>query len=1249
MNYDFETLNPESFQEFCQALIVREYPNAQCLPVGQRDGGRDALVYFVGGSGTEKFIVFQVKYVRKPMAKTDTHKWLTEILEEEVPKIKKLIPKGASQYILLTNVAGTSYPDSGSIDTAHKLITDSTTIPSQCWWREDLARRLDAYPEIKWSYPSLLSSGELLRYLLESGLTEDVDRRISAIRSFLRDQFQKEKEVRFKQVELQNQLLDLFIDVPLELRSGPRKATRRLEWELQQFQGEDDGPENLSEEKPLYGAAGVFLNGNFQERLNKVVLEGAPGQGKSTVVQYICQIHRRKILGEPMDIDGIPSSFKEIPVRLPFKVDLRDYSLWLSGRNPFSVAADSLPNSWNKSLESFLAAQVEDGSGGALFTVSDLHAVCRISSVLLVLDGLDEVAGIGSRKEVVDEVNRAINRLYENTQSLQSIITSRPTAFSNSAGFSDTEFIFCELNSISRPLIDEYAGRWIRARRLGQLEAADVRKILRVKLDQPHLRELARNPMQLAILLSLIHTRGSSLPDKRTALYDAYTELFFSRESEKSPIVREHRDLLIDIHRFLAWTLHGQAELSETSGIISEESLQALVRSYLESEGYDPELTEQLFTGMVERVVALVSRVQGTFEFEVQPLREYFAARHLYETAQYSPVGEAKNGTLPDRFDAISRNFYWLNVTRFYAGCYNKGELPSLVDRLEELSKDENFKLTRHPQELAATLLSDWVFAQHPKSMRALVALLLDGVGLRNMLLGTSRRVRRQASLVLPKGSGKEELINKCFSALCNGVPRDYSQIITDVVSENATRTESREHWLPIVKGMNGRKRTQWFEYGANLGVLSTLSNLEIDDLLSDQPDDPIRLKHLLHGGQRSYLEATESRFTSIVDAILSHQVSSYRLRGKGTSQFDVLSLCVDSYPLDIAFEYGEQFPMHELFERYRVREGNIVGLINDCPVGPYNVCQKIKRLSDIYVEQIELGADEWSTSITPWDRIVETGREIFGERWAFTCFANFAAGIKNRQEKCEDAANLLDHELSLCRRIRFARLKSGSPNWFAKCLEESKTEQELIFVLLIILSWSGPETLKKLVDHFDHLLEGLSEKSWKMLLHGLKRSTNHRSNTNTEIVFKRDSIRDDISERTAVVLAERATDSSKRFLFEQYLAHYTGNDQSIYHLAYQVAAKILMHDKQKWQDGLNILNHAYHNSTTNPSFLPFSFLKRNAVGTIPVELARQIVLSPDDYPCDIVTVAEMKCRELLSEVIVPVATVAENDKWFAN
>lgn len=84
-----------------------------------------------------------------------------------------------------------------------------------CLWREDLSRRLDTTWDLKWVYPELMTGPDLIRAVLESGLSEDRQRRQETIRSFIRDQYEIDRQVRFKQVELQNNLLNLFIDVPV--------------------------------------------------------------------------------------------------------------------------------------------------------------------------------------------------------------------------------------------------------------------------------------------------------------------------------------------------------------------------------------------------------------------------------------------------------------------------------------------------------------------------------------------------------------------------------------------------------------------------------------------------------------------------------------------------------------------------------------------------------------------------------------------------------------------------------------------------------------------------------------------------------------------------------------------------------------------------------------------------------------------------------------------------------------------------
>jgi len=360
---------------------------------------------------------------------------------------------------------------------------------------------------------------------------------------------------------------------------------------------------------------------------------------------------------------------------------------------------------------------------------------------LLVLDGLDEVAELNKRKDVVAEIIAGVGRLTTIAASLQVVITSRPSVFGAALGFPQKKFAHFHLTDLPRALIFTYCDKWLSARSIGGREAADVRRILKLKIEQSHIRDLSRNPMQLAILLSLIHTQGSSLPDKRTALYDSYVDVFLNREAEKSAIVRENRPLLVNLHRHLAWVLHCESQKGARRGSVSHERLQQLISDYLLAEDLDASSVASLFRGMVDRIVFLVSRVEGTYEFEVQPVREYFAARHLYETAPYSPPGAPRAGTKPDRFDAISRSSYWLNVTRFSAGCFSKGELPCLINRLHDLAKAEGFRLTNQPRRLAAALLSDYVFSQDKRSTREAVALILEGVSFAIRFTGVAIRV----------------------------------------------------------------------------------------------------------------------------------------------------------------------------------------------------------------------------------------------------------------------------------------------------------------------------------------------------------------------------------------------------------------------------------------------------------------------------------------------------------------------------
>ena len=91
--------------------------------------------------------------------------------------------------------------------------------------------------------------------------------------------------------------------------------------------------------------------------------------------------------------------------------------------------------------------QIELAAGGATFEVSDLQLAVERFSVLVVCDGLDEVAEIGARRRVVEEITKGIRRLETFCISLQTVVTSRPTTFTNSPGAREGNVLVLELGS----------------------------------------------------------------------------------------------------------------------------------------------------------------------------------------------------------------------------------------------------------------------------------------------------------------------------------------------------------------------------------------------------------------------------------------------------------------------------------------------------------------------------------------------------------------------------------------------------------------------------------------------------------------------------------------------------------------------------------------------------------------------------------------------------------------------------------
>ena len=1235
MKYLLEQLGPERFQQLAQALLLKERPNLQCLPVAQPDGGRDAFEY-EGKNAGSGFLIYQVKFVKDPDTK-NARDSIREFIRLEKSKVAKLIKKGAVSYCLVTNVSGTSHLDVGSIDLVNQELEIAFGIPAQCWWRDDIERRIDDSTGIKWSYPEILKATDVIGVLLENDLSSEERRRTDAIRAYMAFQAQTDAQLKFKQVELQKDIIDLFVDVPahMVLPPGADEVSHSRTWREFVANNKIDCLEPDSEpdfrRRPTGGALAFLANERFSEDVSKLVVEGAPGQGKSTVTQFLCQVHRLLLLGKSAAISRIQKKHRPTSVRIPFRVDLRDYASWLTGRDPFSEDGKSRED-MNPVLEAFISAQVSRYTGSS-FSADDLAAVYRKSRILVVLDGFDEVADVKVRNKIVSEVTQAEVRMSANAVSLQIVVTSRPTAFTNSPGFSREEWPHMEILPLTTQVVEEYANKWLHGRGCDPREKKEILSVLQQKLEQPHVRELSRNPMQLAILLSLIMVQGASLPNRRTALYDKYIDIFLNRESEKSQIVRDYRDLLVNIHRYLAWVLQSEAEKSG-SGNVSETRLKSLLRDYLEKSDRDPALVETIFGGMIERVVALVSRVQGTYEFEVQPLREYFAARYLYDTAPYAPPGVRVSGTLPDRFLAISRNFYWLNVTRFYAGCYSTGELPSLIDGIEQLSSDNQFGVIGYTSNLGCTLLGDYIFSEQPRYSSKLSKIITSGESLRVHLAEVESK-RSFESMALPSGSGRREMFDYAFNLMSKSGSYDVGMIASRLARDNGERKDIESLWRKMREEMKGD--SMWMVMGSLLGVFRGASKEDAETIVSQL--GPACLIYFIRAGRVDVIDDVFGGWDLLCDRIIIGDI--YGIHGVEIAIESArytfltrLSLMLWQYTLERASnEKGSLF--RRIVDRpARKGEKKGGGGGGELPQEWQSIASKMESVLKVKISNVLSDHSFYS-------EFLEAVRDKWGNGWAVYSTAVAYANVYSGDDSFD--FDLCDDKYSVCERAISARKNAGGEDWLVRQLDgvENKDEVAVGFLMSCVFSWVPISALVRYSSRLSEVLDGLSDPVWL----NVQNVFMHRMFVRKIEVGKLSKADMPLgaSCRFYGLLLPRLRDGSKKVLLRTVMNEYDGGDRIVWRHIVDQELALLAGKGGNWGTLVPSVRKAYLHKYVAQIY---------PMGTeiwsgMPPELAKSICEEAGSYPMGLVAGASFSLTRKIGLETRAVADIAETDGWF--
>jgi hypothetical protein len=811
----YERLSADSFQQLCGALIAAEYPRNQVrvLPIGHSDGGRDV----VRRSGAD-LVIYQVKWSRAAISSPLA--WLESVIKKESEKIRTLVAAGATEYIIVTSLHGTAVPGRGLIDRFDAILEQRSKefgIPMSCWWRADIDARVDAaHRELKWSYSEMLSGNDSIRYLIEADRDASSETSLNqVIMRFVATQASEDAKVKFKRVQMDRHTLgDLYIDV-----EATRTRSSRGSWPVL-----SPSPPRIDE--PLGSAARYLLSTPKALTLVK----GEPGQGKSTLGQFISQVHRFALLPDPQ----LRISFAApADVRVPIRIDLRDYAAWLAGEDPANNHQSEKrkpPKSDAQSLEHYMAYLFNAKAPGSSCSVTTINDILTRFPTLVILDGLDEVAQSGVRSGIVAEIDVFSSRFRSLSQSAQIVVTTRPNA-SNLREPSD-EFETIVLARLSESLKVKYLRRWADANEVRGTDRRTLERVFRERTAEPHIALLADNPMQLTILLHLIHKRGPSVPSGRTALYTAYMETLFDREGEKTQEVIDYREDLEEVTAFLGWHLQSLAESNSASGRVPTRALKKAILDYLFDVEKPTDMVEALFTTVTDKVWALTSKLENTFEFDVQPLREYFAARYLHDFAG----AESSSFDAGELLRELIRRPYWLNTCRFYLGFATANELAGLVGGIAE-----EFESVEYAVQVRATtwaLLADGVFYGMVRSQKRVIELLTD-----DLTLALLPAVGDRAPL---GGTARAHLINVLQASIVTAPENALASARMELLSTLLEHREVADWWRQnFLAGQASEHRGAWIRLArvGGLGVSLDGEHVEKVDF------DPAELESLLSAG----------------------------------------------------------------------------------------------------------------------------------------------------------------------------------------------------------------------------------------------------------------------------------------------------------------------------------------------------------------------------------------------------------------
>ncbi|MFG2546996.1 NACHT domain-containing protein [Streptomyces sp. NPDC048594] len=663
MKFDLYRLGPREFENLTQVIAITELgPDVAVYGAGS-DGGREATQN--ESTECEPYVLVQAKHKETPGSAQSEATWLIKELRKEFKDWRESEKRKhkPDQFILATNVTLSATPRTGGMDRVAKALKEECERLGVSrwiiWHGETFNRFLEKNPGIRTSYAAWILPGDILSFIYND-ITRKNSNVAGAIRSYTSKELLEDRYANLDQAGSADDrtvpLADVFFDVPIGLsqeRYVQPSGARCLETLIAACNNKYRPTEQPQSQE---GAL----------QFNRFVLVGGPGQGKSTVSQFLCQLYRAQLVKDTVsmrnsEVRAAVTQINEQAAREELIPNARRWPINI----PLTRLADELAQEKCHSLLDYIAQRVSEASGTRI-TVADIKDWLENFPWLIVLDGLDEVPGSSNRDQVLAKISAFQLEADELDADVVVVATTRPQGYTDE--FSPKNYVHYYLTALDTTSALAF-GRKLADARHGS--SSDRVKRLMVRLTraaaEPSTAHLMTTPLQVTIMAVLLDRVGKA-PKDRFTLFADYYRVIFERELEKegaaNNLLRDHKIDIDSIHADVGLLLQTRSERSgETESRITVRELDTIIADRLVSEGHAGEelhgLTDAISRAATHRLVFLVPSRDDEVSFEIRSLQEFWAADALMN------CNEVEIGR---RLRMMAVSSHWRNVLLFALG-----------------------------------------------------------------------------------------------------------------------------------------------------------------------------------------------------------------------------------------------------------------------------------------------------------------------------------------------------------------------------------------------------------------------------------------------------------------------------------------------------------------------------------------------------------------------------------------------------